>query len=122
MQFRYSRSFPLREAAMSATTPEQVEEVLQKYALYKDPNFNKLPDINKGYIISNIKSEIADHAGGYSLETRIRVEELFNCTHPMFGKAVLNGAPTSQEAYWCGLYNMNLEEVRRMMALKATEP
>jgi hypothetical protein len=40
-------------------------------------------------------------AGYYDQETRLRVERLFNCVHPIFG-AVAEHIPTSEEAFELG--------------------
>lgn len=50
----------------------------------------KIERINLGY-----------YAGYYNHETRIRVEELFKCAHPVFGKAK-DGVPTPEEAFEMG--------------------
>jgi hypothetical protein len=42
-------------------------------------------------------------AGYYSHETRERVERLFRCEHPVFGKIAENGPPTPLSAYKSGL-------------------
>ena len=41
--------------------------------------------------------------GYYDNETRERVERLFKCAHPIFGKIAERGAPTMQEAFTAGL-------------------
>lgn len=40
-------------------------------------------------------------AGYYDVETRLRVEQLFACKHPFFGKAE-DGEPTPEEAFEMG--------------------
>jgi exodeoxyribonuclease-5 len=42
------------------------------------------------------------YAGYYDNETRERVERLFNCSHPVFGKISAVGAPTTEEALQAG--------------------
>lgn len=42
-------------------------------------------------------------AGYYDSETRERVERLFKCEHPVFGKIAENGAPTTEEALLAGM-------------------
>jgi hypothetical protein len=42
------------------------------------------------------------YAGYYDHETRIRVENLFQCAHPIFGKAIAH-TPTADEALEIGL-------------------
>ena len=41
-------------------------------------------------------------AGYYDNETRERVERLFRCAHPIFGKIAERGAPTAEEAFKAG--------------------
>jgi hypothetical protein len=41
-------------------------------------------------------------AGYYDNETRERVERLFNCEHPYFGKISVKGPPTMEEAFQMG--------------------
>lgn len=48
------------------------------------------------------RSNLAFIAGYYDHETRLRVERLFKCTHPVFGAAA-NGEPTAQEAFDAGV-------------------
>jgi len=47
------------------------------------------------------KQNLGYYAGYYDNETRIRVERLFSCSHPMFGEAI-DGTPTSEEAFNIG--------------------
>ncbi len=47
------------------------------------------------------RSFIAYFAGYYDHETRVRVERLFSCSHPVFGSAG-NGAPSAEEAFGMG--------------------
>lgn len=42
-------------------------------------------------------------AGYYNEETRERVERLFNCEHPVFGKFIEKGSPTPEEAFKMGM-------------------
>ena len=52
--------------------------------------------------ISILKQNIGYYAGYCSHETRLRVEQLFTCTHPVFGAAT-NGEPTPEEAFNLGV-------------------
>ena len=47
------------------------------------------------------KANLGYFAGYYDEETRIRVERLFMCAHPVFGKAA-DGLPTAEEAFEAG--------------------
>lgn len=48
------------------------------------------------------RSNLGYYAGYYDNETRKRVERLFSCAHPVFGKAV-EGTPTPEEAFTMGM-------------------
>ncbi len=48
------------------------------------------------------KQNLGYYAGYYSEETRRRVERLFQCAHPIFGKAS-DGTPTPEEAFQAGI-------------------
>ncbi|HUV67148.1 MAG TPA: hypothetical protein VMW24_24885 [Sedimentisphaerales bacterium] len=47
------------------------------------------------------KGNLGYYAGYYDHETRVRVERLFRCAHPVFGKASA-GVPTPEEAFKMG--------------------
>ncbi len=48
------------------------------------------------------KKDLAYYAGYYDDATRRRVEELFECQHPVFGSIKENGSPTPKEAFEMG--------------------
>lgn len=48
------------------------------------------------------RQNLGYYAGYYSHETRLRVERLFNCSHPYFGKAE-GGAPSFEAAIQAGI-------------------
>ncbi|MEM1083263.1 MAG: hypothetical protein AAGI48_04010 [Verrucomicrobiota bacterium] len=87
--------------AMAITDPEDAQQYLGDYidfiqrALDKEPRGDnrtaaEIAAINLGY-----------YAGYYDQETRERVERLFDCSHPVFGRAE-DGAPTPKEALAAG--------------------
>lgn len=49
------------------------------------------------------RANLGYYAGYYDNTTRERVERLFGCAHPIFGKISENGAPSMQEAFAAGL-------------------
>ena len=49
------------------------------------------------------RQSLAYYAGYFGAETHARVERLFQCEHPFFGKIVERGQPTTEEAYDRGL-------------------
>ena len=92
--------------AMGITEPEDARQYLRDYidfiqcALDKEPRDDdktaaEIAGINLGY-----------YAGYYDHETRERVERLFDCSHPVFGKAE-NGTPTPEEAFSAGVAAAN---------------
>ena len=48
------------------------------------------------------RQSLGYYAGYFGAETRARVERLFQCEHPMFGKIAERGQPTPEEAYDLG--------------------
>ena len=48
------------------------------------------------------RQNLGYYAGYYSNETRERVERLFLCAHPIFGKIAEAGRPTAEEAFEAG--------------------
>jgi len=49
------------------------------------------------------RANLGYFAGYYNNETRIRVERLFNCAHPIFGAIAEKAAPTPEEAVAAGM-------------------
>ena len=49
------------------------------------------------------RSNLGYYAGYYDSETRERVEQLFKCSHPIFGSIAVSGQPTAEEAFQKGL-------------------
>lgn len=48
------------------------------------------------------RSNLGYYAGYYDSETRKRVERLYRCAHPVFGKIAERGPPTLTEAFEAG--------------------
>lgn len=48
------------------------------------------------------RSNLGYYAGYYDFETRLRVERLFKCVHPIFGSAAINGQPSAEQALMAG--------------------
>ncbi len=49
------------------------------------------------------RQNLGYYAGYYDDETRARVERLFHCSHPVFGRIAEVGAPTPEQAYNAGV-------------------
>ena len=56
------------------------------------------PEDTRERTIEVQKMNLGYWAGYYSTETRVRVERLFSCAHPIFGSIEEHGQPTFQEA------------------------
>lgn len=54
--------------------------------------------LSRGEVEKNYRSSLGYYAGYYNHETRVQVERLFKCNHPVFGEAK-EGPPASQEAF-----------------------
>jgi len=59
------------------------------------------------------RQNLGYYAGYYSDETRVRVEKLYKCSHPIFGSIAENGPPTMDEAFESGRQNKTLTELRK---------
>lgn len=87
----------LFERAMTVTDPEEAKRI-----------FEQLVELSiqsgRDYIeaCSIVKENLGYQAGYYDNETRERVERLFDCAHPFFGKISENGPPTPEQAFKMG--------------------
>ena len=88
----------LCELAMKATTKDEADLVLMNYTLRLQTKWKKTPEEASRIA----KENIGYYAGYFSNETRERVERLFDCAHPFFGKISEKGPPTAEEAFRLG--------------------
>ena len=90
----------LFEKAMTVTTAEEAGPLLEQLieAAMKDITSMKYEEAK-----TLIKENLGYMAGYYSHETRERVERLFDCEHPVFGKIAEKGPPTMEEAFKAGV-------------------
>jgi len=101
MRFDTTREYTIGEMyrpAMDIETEEEAQEYFQALVDYSVQRHGhslaeaaRVERANLGYF-----------AGYYDHDTRLRVERLFSCQHPMFG-AAKNGAPTAEEAFETGV-------------------
>ena len=59
-----------------------------------------------------VNTNIGYYAGYGSNDDRKRIEDLFDCSHPIFGSIKGNGIPTGKEALECGKSGKTLTEIR----------
>lgn len=72
------------------------------YVAFMEKILDKEPN-EKGMTAEQIvNSNIAYYAGYGSSDDRKRIEELFECSHPVFGSIKENGVPTAKEAFNAG--------------------
>lgn len=91
------------EVAVHITDPKEAKKYLKDYIKWIQGEIDKDPK-RKGDNAEQIaKSNIGYFAGYYSNKTRERVEELYDCAHPVFGPIKENGAPGPMEAFKMGV-------------------
>ena len=78
--------------AMTIIDQKEADEYFEKLVAHSMDCFgNTREEAEK-----NERHNLGYYAGYYDHETRERVEKLFNCAHPIFGK-VANGKPTGSQ-------------------------
>jgi len=88
--------------AMEITDPEDARQYLQDYVAFTQKHLDQNPRTD-GLTAEDIaKANLGYYAGYYSNETRERVERLFSCSHPVFGK-ITEHVPTPEEAFHSGI-------------------
>lgn len=98
----FNVSDPL-EPAMRINNQEDADQYLKQYEeliryeqeQYPETVHNKAP-------IEVARHNLGYYAGYYGNEVRERVEKLFNCEHPIFGKISEKGPPSFEEALMLG--------------------
>jgi hypothetical protein len=91
------------EPAMNIVDPDDAAQYKAAYMAYIET-----------YLVGGVNErgqtaeELANHnlgyfAGYHSDTVRARVEELFDCAHPIFGKIKERGSPTAAEAFHLGM-------------------
>lgn len=105
--------------AMEIVDPEVAKQYLKDYISYLESNHAWTTEESNRILIGDFtywesvaKRNIGYYAGYYDDETRKRVEKLFDCEHPLFGKIAEMGTPTTDEAYQCGYERKTLAEIR----------
>jgi hypothetical protein len=87
--------------AMKITDEEDAKQYLKDYVVYIQGYLDKEPRNDDNTAEQIAKINLGYYAGYYDDETRLRVERLFQCSHPIFGKAE-RGTPTAEEAFGAG--------------------
>jgi len=87
--------------AMKITEQEDADQYFKEYVAHIQGHLNKEPNKDGMTAEQIARVNLGYFAGYYDNETRIRVERLFSCSHPIFGNAK-NGTPTAEEAFAVG--------------------
>lgn len=88
--------------AMTIKNKKDAEQYLMRYIEYIQSEIDKSPERKNDNAEKIAKSNLGYFAGYYSNETRERVEELFCCSHPIFGSVKENGIPSNEQAFEMG--------------------
>lgn len=73
--------------AMEITDQADADQYFKKYVEYLGRKLEEEPREDDMTAEQIAKINLGYYAGYYSHETRMRVEQLFSCVHPFFGKA-----------------------------------
>lgn len=105
--------------AMEIKTQKIADEYMKDYIAYLDKeiawSFEAGNAIARGDFTTAeqlAKTNLSYYAGYYDDETRERVERLFDCEHPIFGRLSEMGKPTGEESFQCGMQRKTLKEIR----------
>ena len=88
--------------AMEITEPEDAKQYLAEYVNYIQTALDKEPRDDDMTAEQIARANLGYFAGYYDNDTRKRVEELFTCSHPVFGSIKNNGVPTPEQAFNMG--------------------
>lgn len=86
------------EAAMKVETREAAEELLAAMVAIAQEVRGSDPEVTR----KSVLRDLAYYAGYHSHETRLRVEDLFNCVHPYLGPAK-DGPLTAEQIFRMGM-------------------
>jgi len=80
-------------------------------ALARNETQSHVISARSGQTLRELAHRVGYYAGYYDKDTRVRVEKLFKCNHPIFGSAK-DGTPTQEEAFnaWLEAGRENKEE------------
>lgn len=100
------------DPAMKITDSADAQQYLAHYVKFIQKDLDKEPKKENKTAEEIAKHNLGYYAGYYSSEVRKRVEELFCCSHPVFGTIKENGIPTTEEAIESGKTGKTLKELR----------
>lgn len=89
------------DPAMKITDVDDALQYFRAYVAYIQNCLNHEPHTDGKTAAEIARINLGYYAGYYDNETRKRVERLFSCAHPIFGKAT-KGKPTAEAAFDLG--------------------
>lgn len=87
------------DPAMMITEKDDAIQYKKEYIKFIDKQLVNGKNENGLTAEDIVNINLGYYAGYYSDDVRERVEDLFECSHPIFGKIKDNGAPTPKEAF-----------------------
>lgn len=89
--------------AMKITDEQDAQQYLADYIAYiEERRITHPEEAGRHSAEETAKINLGYYAGYYDSETRERVERLFMCAHPIFGKIADHGQPTAEHAHSAG--------------------
>jgi hypothetical protein len=88
--------------AMEIKEQEDANQYLKDYVVFIQKALDKEPREDEMTAEQIAKVNLGYYAGYYDSITRATVENLFMCSHPVFGSIAKEGSPTAEEAFELG--------------------
>lgn len=98
--------------AMKITDPEDAKQYKDDYIKFTQKIMDREGGESKSTAEEVVNQNLGYYAGYYDNATRLRVEKLFQCSHPVFGSIEKNGEPTPKEAFQTGFQRKTLDQIR----------
>jgi len=102
--------------AMEITNKDDAKQYLNEYIKHIQKFIDSDDNRKNESAEETAKGNLGYYAGYYSNDVRERVEELFGCSHPLFGTIKENGIPTPKQAFEIGIKYSN--RILRMKKMK----
>jgi hypothetical protein len=97
------------DPAMKITDQHDADQYLYDYVRFIEKNIDPTSNMTA---IQMAKYNLGYYAGYHNDDTRLRVETLFMCKHPIFGSIAEKDSLTSEEAFNLGM-KIGLNEIEK---------
>lgn len=84
--------------------------------------FMRVKGCSIDYAEKGVRQNLGYIAGYHGNDTRVRVERLYQCEHPIFGKLTEMGEPTTEEALAAGILFAKLGKVVTVREIREHGP